>query len=284
MRNIVLIPCWRRDDFLSLTLEYIRQSEDAEKYLYVFLLDYGHSRSVANIVSSFPLDKRIKSLKTRYYRGNSANLMEGYKEAMAMTEPEGSELVYLIEEDIFVGKDFFIFHENVHKKFDCHFVSGVRNQNDKPKSSGNVEKDLSLVYPHNSYQSCGISWKKSGLEFIIPHSNEMYYRHMSDYVKRNFPNSKMSPIHWPEQDGLIYRIVEKYNLIGLYPYVARAYHAGFVGYNRRGIPLVGDLNKRINQLKSMKKDDMNKRALTYKDIEPCDLGDRGVREFEMEMM
>ena len=61
--DIVLIPCWKRADFLSVTLDYIVKADNADKNLYVFLIDRGFSSEVLDVANSFSLNKNNKTNK-----------------------------------------------------------------------------------------------------------------------------------------------------------------------------------------------------------------------------
>jgi hypothetical protein len=272
--NIVIIPCWRRDDFLQVTLDYILKADSADQYLYVFCLDRGFNSGVLEVANAFPLRKLIRRTPQHRFYGNTYNLLEGYKFGCQLARQHRSELIYLIEEDIWIGKDFFTFHEQVQQKFPSFVLSGVKNQNDKRE----MTNDPSAVYYHPNYQSLGVSWKIANLLKVIPHACTQYYAAMLPYVKRLNPSSSLGS-SWAEQDGLINRLAELNDLKCMFPHLGRAFHAGFVGYNRAGLPLEGNREARVAKLREMSQEDMNNRAIRYKDIIFCPLHGNDVKEF-----
>jgi hypothetical protein len=276
VKNIVLIPCWKRDDFLSVTLDYIKTSDLCDKYIYIFLLDRDFSPHVENIANRFSLEKIIHKTPRHKFKGNTYNILEGYKISINLSKQHNSQLIYLIEEDIFIGKDFFSFHENIQSKYDSFCVSAVKNQN----TNEELSNDPNIIYYGNKFQSLGISWKLHNLEKVINHANCNYYSNMQRYLYKTFPKSTYGG-NWPEQDGLINRIMEQDKLQAIYPHVARAFHAGFIGYNRPGENLKGTLEERIHLLKTMNKDEMNNRAKLHKDINPCNLNGNGIVNFTL---
>ena len=140
-------------------------------------------------------------------------------------------------------------------------------------------QDASSVYYHNTFQSLGLSWKVDKLAQVVKHARPEYYRNMRGYIRALAPKSTYGD-SWTEQDGLINRLAELSDVKCLYPYVPRAFHAGFVGYNRRGTPLDGSREERIAALKSMSAEDMNNHAIEYKDITPIDtIIDHQVKEY-----
>ena len=199
--------------------------------------------------------------------------------ALSLLPKYEGNLIYLIEEDIFVGKDFFDFHERVQTKYDSFCVSAVRNQNDGRMLTGELGSNPADVYKFGKFQSLGLSWKPQYLSKVTQHAKIEYYCSMERYLSRTFPQSSFGTM-WTEQDGLINRLMEAGHYDALFPTVPRAYHAGFVGYNRQGAELAGSLEDRIKVLKSMTGDEMNAKANTYKDITPIDLSvDYGVTEY-----
>ena len=267
--NIVLIPCWRRADFLSVTLRRIARAEKAHRQYYVFLIDEGHSDEVMRVARQFPFASEIVANELRPMRGNSFNILNGFAYARRIAPSMKSRLVYLIEEDIWIGRDFFTFHEAVQSRFNCFFVSAVRNQND----ARTFPPRRSLVYFHHAYQSLGVSFRVEALDAIVRHHRPNFYADPAAYAAQHFPNSSLAA-GFVEQDGLIHRIVEKGHLRGAYPFVPRAYHAGFVGYNRPGHAFGGTLPERIAKLERLTDAEANRRALLFGDIQRCDLDKR----------
>jgi hypothetical protein len=269
--DIVLIPCWRRADFLTVTLRHVVAAASARKHYVVFLADVGASPGVLRVAQRCPLRHEIVMARERPMRGNSHNILGGYAYASAIAPKLKANLVYLIEEDIWIGRDFFAFHEAAHACQRSFFVSGVRNQNDLRA----LPHDRSRIYLDSRYQSLGVSFRVESLPRITAHHCPEYYAAPQDYVARRFPSSRLGEYFW-EQDGLIGRVIEDERLAGIYPFVPRAYHAGFIGYNRSGRAFGGSLERRVAKLESMTDDEANDRAHQYKDIRSCDLTRRRV--------
>jgi len=265
--DIVLIPCWRRADFLTVTLRRIVAAADPRRHFIVFLVDQGAWPSVRRVARGCPLRHEVLEARERPMHGNSYNVLRGYAHALAIAPAMKAKLVYLVEEDIFVAGDFFDFHEAAHARFpSCFFVSAVRNQND----SRPLPPDRARIYLHRSYQSLGVSFGTEVVRRIVVHHNADFYRDPLAYVSRLWPHSERKPANC-EQDGVIDRIVEAERSAGVYPFVPRAFHAGFVGYHRRGRSFGGSLAERVAKLERMTDAEANRRAHDYKDIETCDL-------------
>lgn len=269
MRNVVLVPCWRRAEFLAVSLELLQAADPSGRNFYIILVDRGHSPEVADVARRFPLPHLVRFAPRHRFHGNSYNILEGYRLALDKVGDRDKSIIYLVEEDVFVAKDFFRFHEVAWTTFNPFCVSAARNQN-IPSERIPLNPSAADVYTHESYQSLGISWRARHLETVIRHALPDYYNNMSAYVRRHFPLSRLG-FSCHEQDGLICRVMESMGLSTLYPMLPRAYHAGFVGYNRPGNRLIGTLQERIARLRGLSDTEMNALASKYKDITACNL-------------
>jgi len=242
----VMVPCWRRPEFLWHCLDNLTRAEGIEDMAILFRLDTGYSpenieviRSYSNRLPHFEIDY---SLPCPYRRTKqSANVLLGYLQAAKRAR----RFVHLVEEDIMVARDYFRWHRAVHDAAGSLFCSiAVRNPNRAVTGSSEVGD----YYLSNAdYSSHGVCFDKSVLkELIAPHVNMRYLRRPKHYLRRQFPSSVVG-LGFVEQDGLIRRIQEREGLPIAYPCVPRAFDAGFYGYNRPG-GVTGSLQERIRRL------------------------------------
>lgn len=271
LKSVVLIPCFKRPEFLAVCLEYILKAELSETYKYVFLLDYGYDKAIKNVIETFPLDKEIRQTKRTYYTlgKQSHNLLEGYKYACEITDG----LVYLIEDDIMIANDFFKWHELAQQSINFCTIATANNNTKRPNGT-----DLTAYYKGTKadYQSLGVCWQSKVLKkYILQHANDRYYSNPVLYCER-FKDSSIGKF-FAEQDGLIRRIKETTNLPVLFADVPRAFHGGFIGYNRnRGKKLKGTLEQRISFIREvMQSPELMKQQVEkpefYEDSKPVNL-------------
>ena len=243
-------------------MRLVKAARGADNYHYVFTFDRGAFPLNEKVIADFPFSKEIIRVEHRY-KGNSFNLLNAYKYAVELNP----ELIYLIEEDIFIADDFFDFHEAIWREENPFFVSACKNHHlKKVKAIGGDYE----AYKFPFYQSLGVSFKPESLEIVLNHHNDDYYKFPFDYLKKNFKGYK-GIFGW-EQDGLIDRVVYGSGAYGIYPYSPRCYHAGFVGYSRVGndFPVNENNYKDIaTRLLLMNDTEMNSRARIHKDIEKC---------------
>lgn len=271
MKQIVLIPCWKRPEFLLACLKLIQRAEGWKDHKYIFSVDRGYDPAIIDIYKGFEGDKKLE-LRKHTTSGNSYNLIMGYMDCLKIMERENIELCNMIETDIFIAEDYFTFHEAVNEYFGGNFfASACRNQNRKEIKGD----DPTQVYESSEYQSLGVSFLRGSLQHIRDKKiASWYYRDPRRYCMQNFPNSRFGD-QCTEQDGLIDRIIEADGLHGIYPIVPRAYHAGYYGYNRQGVRIEKSLSleEQAEYLLAMNEEEMNKKAY-ISDIAQCALSGR----------
>ena len=247
-RDIVMIPCWRRPEFLWHCLDNLAQAEGIGQLHVLFRADTGFDPAVLEVIQEFAPKLGSHEVNTPVpcpYRRTkqSANLLGGYLMAAAATR----RYVFMVEEDVIVARDFFRWHYGVQASQPRLFCSiAARNTN----RAVPPDDDPEIYYLTNGdYCSLGLCFERSVIsETIAPHVTREYFANPRRYCERHFPDSRIGA-GYVEQDGLIRRLQE---LGGdqhpiAYPYRPRAYHGGFFGYHRRGA-LEGTLAERIRRV------------------------------------
>lgn len=267
--EIVIVPAWRRPDFLQACLERLAAADEGTQR-YVISLDRGHTRQVAQVATEFV--QRIGPVRASArhrvhpYRGNSYNVLHSYREAIAENPP----LIHLVEEDVFVADDYFAWHRGAHALVpDAFAVSGARNQNfaDDPQPVDGAV----YIAPH--YQSVAVSFRPERLAPVMKHAISTYYGNCVKYCRKVFPRTQI-PHGNAEQDGLINRVAEATHGKIVYPMAPVAYHAGFVGYHREGEPALvpgKQVRAAAAELLAMDATELNRRAHSYPDHQVVDV-------------
>lgn len=268
MTEIVIVPAWQRPAFLTAALRRLLIADDGRQQ-YWLALDRRHDRGVNRIAWAFArrLGHRARVIPRNHgYRGNSFNVLTSYREAIDASP----DLIHLVEEDIFVGADYFDFHRSAHELCpDAFAVSAARNQN----HPHDPDPDPGALYLAFEYQSLAVSFRPERLAPVLAHADRPYFRDPVTYCKRQWPYSRI-PVANAEQDGLINRVVEQMGATVAYPALPRAYHAGFVGYHRKGATLPGTIDQQADQLLAMTTAEMNAAAHSYPDHQVVDLDAR----------
>lgn len=269
MKEIVIVPAWRRPDFLAATLERLRAADEGHQHYWISL-DRRFDKQVGQIANQFVYKfgpVRVKVLQRMHpYQGNSFNVLRSYEEAIKA----GYEMIHLVEEDIFVADDYFAYHRAAHQLVPNVFaVSGARNQN----YPGDPDPEPGAIYLAPQYQSVAVSFRAEMLASVMKHAVSSYYHNPIKYCRRAFPRTRI-PVGNAEQDGLINRVVEASNARIAYPTVPVAYHAGFMGYHRNGEPALvpgKSVQAAATELLSMDAAELNRRAHSYPDHQVVDV-------------
>lgn len=261
MSELVIVTAWKRPDFLSAALQRLLAADDGRQRYWISL-DRLHARECAMVAVQFTRrlgGRATIRRRTHRHKGNSYNVLTSYREAVSVAP----DLVHLVEEDVFVGTDYFEFHRQAHQLVpDAFAVSACRNQQFPPDVNPPDEQDA--VYPHLSYQSLGVSFRLEPLAQVVQHAQHGYFARPVAYCAQKWPHSAINPNH-AEQDGLIHRMIEASGRPTVYPFSPRAYHAGFVGYHRKGSGPVGTVEDRAAYLLRMTTDELNASAHSYPD-------------------
>lgn len=261
MKEIVIIPAWRRPDFLKAALTRLLVADDGIPEYWI-CLDRGYLATLFPVTSWFKkqLGRRARiGARMHVYKGNSYNVLMSYRDALA----EGADVVHLVEEDILVGADYFDFHRRAHELApDTFSVSACRNQ--QFVMGHEPPEDDTAVWRHAAYQSLGVSFRRERLRAVLPHLKPAYFSKPVAYCRNWFPHTAINPSN-AEQDGLLHRLSENAGLSSTYAAVPRAYHAGFTGYHRRGKLPPGGVDARAERILTMSAQELNERAGSYPD-------------------
>lgn len=267
MTELVIVTAWKRPDFLSAALTRLLAADDGRQ-VYRICLDRLHARECGLVAAVFARklgNRAVVRRRSHQYKGNSFNVLTSYREAVTLAP----DLVHLVEDDVFVGADYFEFHRRAHQLVPGAFaVSACRNQQFPPDVNPPDREDA--VYAHTSYQSLGVSFQVEALADVVKHATHSYFARPVAYCRQNWPNSAINPNN-AEQDGLIHRMIEASGRPTVYPFSPRAYHAGFVGYHRKGTGPAGTIEQRAATLLRMTTAELNAAAHSYPDHVAVDL-------------
>ncbi len=247
-RDVLLIPCWRRPEFLWHCLDNLSRAERVGELHLLFRADTGYDRALHSVVDEFSphfASHQIDEAVPCPYRRarQSANILGGYLLAASLTR----RYVFMVEEDVIVARDFLRWHYAVQAAEPRLFCSiGARNtRREVPESA-----DPQIYYlTVGDYGSPGVCFEASVItRGLAPHVTRSYFADPGAYCAEHFPASRAGGAA-VEQDGLIRRIQESEGEAHCiaYPYRPRAYHAGCAGRLRRGSP-GGTLPERIRAL------------------------------------
>jgi hypothetical protein len=239
VKDIVLIPTYNRAEYLNLCLEYLANTirTQTEKEFWVcqdFRQNDDHRYRIQmswvdEVIAKYrgPLTVHKFTTVPHNYIGNSFNVLESYKKTFSTD----ARFVYLVEDDVMVRPDFFVWHENVQEVEPDAMCSIAYRCSRNHEARTDVVDPGAYFTTARDYASIGVCWKKENLLPLLEHGVPAYYNDMDGYIGRQFPGNRFST-DFCEQDGLVMRCMWNERTFTAWPYVPRAYHIGFRGYHR----------------------------------------------------
>jgi hypothetical protein len=247
-RDVLIIPCWRRPEFLWHCLDNLRRAVGIGDLHVLFRPDRGHDPRIHDVIDEFAPQLASYDVEVPprcpYRRGKqSANVLGAYLRAAAITR----RYVFMVEEGVMVARDFLRWHYAVQAAQPQLFCSiAARNTNRAVPEAADPE----AYYVTNlDYCSLGVCFERSVIvRRIAPHVRREYFENPGAYCQQLWSRSLVGAGH-VEHDGLIRRIQEEQGARRpiAYPYRPRAFHAGYFGYPRRG-SINGALSHRIREV------------------------------------
>lgn len=273
-KDVVITPLYRRPEFFKIWTDLLQNVDQAGEMFYIFCLDYGYDHLHEMLLKDFPFEfGTVHTPKTSYkLTKQSYNVLNGLMVGAKWSD----NLVFYVEEDVFIGKDFFRWHREVHRQQKDIFCSiGTRNNNTRFEVTDN--QDYYYLSTEGDYQSLGSCFKKEVLTDLIgPHFTNEYFKNPVVYCRDHFKGSKIGPF-FVEQDGLIRRILEQSQRATAFPHVPRGFHGGIYGYNRTDLSINRlSFTQKVNKILQTAFDhealkNYVKHPEYYQDSKPCEL-------------
>jgi hypothetical protein len=247
-RDVLIIPCWRRPEFLWHCLDNLRRAEGIGDLHVLFRPDRGHDARNLEVIEEFGPQLGSYEIDIPphcpYRRGKqSANVLAAYLRAATLTR----RYVFMVEEDVMVARDFLRWHYAVQAAQPQLFCSiAARNTNRAVPEAADPEAYYVTTL---DYCSLGVCFERSVIvRRIAPHVRREYFEDPGAYCQQHWSASKVGAAY-VEHDGLIRRIQEEQGARRpiAYPYRPRAFHAGFFGYQRHSA-INGALSQRIREV------------------------------------
>jgi hypothetical protein len=225
VKECVLIPTYKRNEFLFCALRRIRE-QDKKLKVFVFS-DRGEDNTELRVICD-NFSAHVRIVPRHNYYGNSYCVMEAFRWAY----DHGYELIHYSEDDAMQHPDCLSWHREVHEMFDDIFCScgWVFNLH------APITNDLMFApwyYAPNS------AFKREKLGLIVKHANPLYYSDMQKYVLETFPKSilhdrgRQRTTKFYEEDAVVQYVMEQDKSQAAWCASAKIDHVGVTGgYNR----------------------------------------------------
>jgi len=261
MKDIVLVPCYERNEYTRLCLEYLSRARGIEYNLVVLCVDAHDGDGGINAGQMHNLqygndlfeDFLVHIHAPHNTYGNSKNIVDSLK----MAYDAGAQRIFLVEDDIMVAPDIFEWHEAVLEQADpfvscatalnksAHFqINGPQAMDERCQDTAAYKR---LLGPYSSHAA---AFKRENLGLLLT-MIEKY------------------PVEWAqgyEQDIYIQRLMGSLsfpNRGSAWPYVPRAYNVGWRSYHiNTGMQFNGTLEEKVRALEATIKDPVRLRDMS----------------------
>lgn len=260
--DLVIVTLWQRAGFTEACLSRLAKAMDSSVKVRL-CLDFGFSPDVLKAAEAFakrfPEQTEIFTRDEDYPTG-SFNVLTGMADALHVSEPD--DLIYVLEEDILIGKDFFDFHRRAHKLVpDAYGVSGCTNSFLTRETNPKPVQDA--VYLSGAFQVWGSSYRPDQVRQILSRLQVDYFENMHEACIREFGEAsalRTGPLY----DGVMAMNLAELRKSMVFPYAARGYHAGFEGlsFKGQGPAVTGTPKQQAKQILAMGEDELSGRS-TY---------------------
>lgn len=259
--DIVVVPLWQRAGFTEACLTRLAKAMD-DQVKVRFCLDFGFSKDVEKaarqFASKFP-GTEITAREVDYPTG-TFNVLSGMAEALKVSSAD--DRIHVLEEDILIGTDFFDFHRRAHKLApDAYSVSGCTNSFLTRETNPRPVQDA--VYLSGAFQVWGSSYRPEQVEQILSRVRPDYFEDMHGACVAEFGEAsalRTGPLY----DGVMAMNLAELGKHVVFPYAARAYHAGFEGlsFKGQGPAVTGTPKQQAKQILAMNEEELSGRS-TY---------------------
>lgn len=279
--KICLIVGYRRPEYLELMLEKVTQADNYRDNAYIIALDEGFDVACKDVVHKHLSDVGYFIIHPPHIKSKIGKQSWCVLYAMELCCKNADEIVYYLEDDIMIGKDFFTFSESIlNACLDAYCAVMSRSNNHRIETT--TDNNKFYLSDKADYQGLGVAFRPSAWisamsQYLVPE----YFDNPVGYCKANF-KSVVCGEAFAEQDGLQRRVIERNGLKIAYPHVPRCFHSGIYGYNRKRSEMNWPYEKKLLFLRTTIFDPAKMETYDkYNDSMPVPLDtshDRAIRE------
>jgi hypothetical protein len=228
---ITVMPTYKRPEMLALSLEKLSQVPQANSLDVRIYLDHTTDDRLGEVEYArdeyFPTAEIYRAYNHVLLPSGVWNILH----ALRSGYESGADLIFMVEEDIFVRSEFIERHVEMQASGDFFVTCGRQLPN------------LPLDY----YSNPGTCYRREKLGLVVPHINEKYFADPRGYLNRNFGVMDDAGIL---DDGLIRRVMRSTGGVAKCAVPAIAFHQGFHYYDKMAqYKTSGPIQDRIAQLR-----------------------------------
>lgn len=256
--DFVIVPLWKRAGFAEACLRRLARAMDGGVRVMVSV-DCGHDEETLGVAKKFVYEQPGRAqlvVRDVDYPTGSYNVFTAMREALDWVGPD--DTVHILEEDILIGLGYFDFHRQAHRLAPgAYSVSACENifLPDEVK----VPQRANAVYLSGAFQVWGSSYRPERVERILRRLRPGYFSDMGKAVAAEFGEANMLRTG-ALYDGVMANDLAQQGLHVAFPFVPRAYHAGFEGLSYGDMALTGPAEEQADAILAMSGDELKARC------------------------
>lgn len=256
--DLVIVPLWRRAGFAEACLRRLGRVMDNGVRVMISV-DCGYDEDTLGVAKKFVHERPGRAtlaVRDIDYPSGSYNVFTAMREALDWVGPE--DLVHVLEEDIFTGLGYFEYHRTVHRMVpDAYSVSACENI--FLPDDARIPWIDDAAYLSGAFQVWGSSYRPGRVESILKRLRPGYFSDMGVAVGEEFGEENMLRTG-ALYDGVMANDMAELKLHVAFPFVARAYHAGFGGLSYGDTSVDGSPNEQAEAILAMSGDELKARC------------------------
>ena len=245
--DVVIVPVWRRAGFATACLRRLAEAADDNVRVLVSV-DCNPDPDTLNVARDFvnhDTSTRAVAIRDQEYPTGSYNVFTAMAEVL--TQVGTNDLVHVLEEDILVSREYFEYHRSAHEVVgdQAYMVSACENVFLSDDAASRPEADA--VYRSGAFQVWGSSYRPERVESVLRRLRPIYFDDMHAAVTAEFGEAnalRTGPLY----DGVMANDLALSGQAGVFPFVPRAYHAGFEGVSYGNKALTGTPDQQADQI------------------------------------
>jgi hypothetical protein len=256
--DFVIVPLWRRAGFAEACLRRLALAMDGGVRV-LLSVDCGHDEETLDVAREFAAKQPGRAqlaVRDVDYPSGSYNVFTAMREALGWVGPD--DVIHVLEEDILIGRGYFGFHRSAHRITPgAYSVSACENIFLPDETR--VQQRENSVYLSGAFQVWGSSYRPDRVEKILKRLRPEYFADMGKAMAAEFGEANMLRTG-ALYDGVMANDLAQQGMHVTFPFVPRAYHAGFEGLSYGDMALTGPAGEQAEAILGMSGDELKARC------------------------
>lgn len=248
--DVVIVPVWRRAGFATACLRRLELAADDDVRVLVSV-DCGHDEDTLAAALKFAAaapKSRVVTVRNLDYPTGSYNVFTAMQDVLGWVSPD--DRVHVLEEDILIGRGYFDYHRSAWDVVGPAAYSVSACENVFLPDAACAPDWPTVAYLAGAFQVWGSSFRPERIEAILRRLRPNYFPEMQAAMVEEFGEAntlRTGPLY----DGVMANDMAACGAPGVFPFVPRAYHAGFEGISYGPTTITGSPDEQADRIIQM---------------------------------